>query len=57
MLLLIDKKVNWVVRVVGESKIGLLQFANYSLPIESYKLKYLPTLEEAEKFLDNKDAK
>jgi hypothetical protein len=52
MLLLIDRKVNRIVRVVGESKTGLLQFANYSLQIESYKLKYLPTLEEAEKYLD-----
>lgn len=57
MLLLIDKKVNRIVRVVGESKTGLIQFANYSLPIASYKLKYLPTLEEAEKYLDNKETK
>jgi hypothetical protein len=55
MLLLIDKKVNRVARVVGTSKTGLIQFANYSLKIESYKLKYLPTLREAEKFLDSKE--
>jgi len=53
MLLLIDKKVNRVVRVIGESKTGLLQFANYSLQIESYKLKYMPTMAEAEKYLDD----
>ncbi len=55
MLLLIDKKVNRIARVVGTSKTGLIQFANYSLKIESYKLKYLPTLKEAEKFLDSKE--
>ncbi|MGA7720278.1 MAG: hypothetical protein WCA84_03800 [Ignavibacteriaceae bacterium] len=55
MLLLIDKKVNRIARVVGTSKTGLIQFANYSLKIESYKLKYLPTLREAEKFLDSKE--
>ena len=57
MLLLIDRKVNMIIRVIGESKTGLLQFANYSLQIETYKLKYLPTLEEAEKFLDAKPLK
>jgi hypothetical protein len=57
MLLLIDKKVGRIVRVIGESKTGLIQFANFSLQIESYKLKYLPTMQEAEKFLDNKDNK
>jgi hypothetical protein len=55
MLYLIEKKVNRVVRVVGTSKTGLLQFANYSQQISSYKLKYLPTLEEAENFLDQKE--
>ena len=57
MLLLIDRKVNRIIRVIGESKTGLLQFANYSLQIETYKLKYLPTLVEAEKFLDAKPLK
>jgi hypothetical protein len=56
MLLLIDKKVNKIVRIVGPSKTGLIQFANYTLPIESYNLKYVPTLKEAEKFLNEKDA-
>ena len=53
MLLLIEKKVNRVVRVIGTSKTGLIQFANNSLPIESYKLSYVPTLEEAENILDH----
>ena len=57
MLLLIDKKVNRIVRVIGESKTGLIQFANYSLQIESYKLKYLPTIAEAEKYLDSTEGK
>jgi hypothetical protein len=52
MILLIQKRVNRVVRIVGTSKTGLIQFANHSLAIEAYKLYYLPTLEEAEKFLN-----
>jgi anti-anti-sigma regulatory factor len=49
---LIQKKVNRVVRVVGTSKAGLIQFANNSLSTDSYKIHYVPTLEEAEKFLN-----
>jgi hypothetical protein len=52
IMLLIQKKVNRVVRVVGTSKMGLVQFASNSVAIDSYKLKYVPTLEEAEKFLN-----
>lgn len=52
MVLLIQKKVNRIVRIVGTSKAGLIQFANNSLPIDSYKLSYVPTLEEAEIFLN-----
>ena len=55
MLILIKNKVNRVIRVVGTSKTGLIQFANYTLPIESYNLKYVPTLDEAEKLLDKKE--
>jgi len=51
MVYLIQKKVNNVIRVVGTSKAGLTQFANNSLPTDSYKLKYVPTMEEAEKLL------
>jgi len=54
MVFLIQKKVNNVIRVVGASKTGLMQFANNSLPIGSYKLKYVPTLEEAESLLSLK---
>jgi hypothetical protein len=52
MLLLIQKKVNRIVRIIGASKTGLIQFANNSLPLDAYKLSYLPTVEEAEKYLD-----
>jgi hypothetical protein len=52
MILLIQKKVNRVVRIVGTSKMGLIQFANNSFSTDSYKLYYVPTLEEAEKFLN-----
>ena len=54
MNFMIEKKVNRIVRIVGDSKEGLIQFANNSLPVESYRLKYVPTQEEAEKFLDEK---
>jgi uncharacterized NAD-dependent epimerase/dehydratase family protein len=57
MHILIEKKVNRIARVIGTSKTGLLQFANYSLQIDSYKVKYLPTIEEAEKFLDEDSSK
>jgi anti-anti-sigma regulatory factor len=52
MILLIQKGVKRVVRVVGTSKTALLQFANNSLQIEQYKLSYVPTLEEAEILLN-----
>jgi hypothetical protein len=52
MILLIQKGVRRVIRVVGTSKIGLIQFANNSLQIEQYKLSYVPSLEEAEKLLN-----
>ena len=47
----IDKKVNRIVRVVGQSKTGLMQFAKYSQLVETINIKYLPTMEEAEAFL------
>ncbi|MFA7228118.1 MAG: hypothetical protein WC061_03700 [Melioribacteraceae bacterium] len=52
MIILIQNKVNRVIRIVGTSRMGLLQFANNSLAVESYKLSYVPTLEEAEKILN-----
>lgn len=52
IILLIQKGVNRVVRVVGTSKSGLLQFANNSLQIEQYKISYVPTLADAELLLN-----
>ncbi len=51
--LFIDKKVKRVVRVVGPSKTGLMQFAKYSQLEEPINIKYLPTIEEAEEFLSD----
>jgi hypothetical protein len=51
IIMLIQKGVNRVVRVVGTSKTGLLQFANNSLQIEQYKISYVPTHAEAELLL------
>jgi hypothetical protein len=55
MAILMSKNVNRVVRVIGTSKTGLMQFANFSPQTDSYKLSYVPTLEEAEKILDQKE--
>lgn len=55
MIFLIKHKVRKIIRVVGTSKTGLIQFANYSLPIEAYRLSYVPTMEEAEKILSQPD--
>ena len=55
MKYLIQKNVGRIVRVVGTSKTGLIQFANFSLPISSYNLKYVPTLADAEKYLNDSD--
>jgi len=51
IILLIQKGVNRVVRVVGTSRSGLLQFANNSIQIEQYKISYVPTLADAELLL------
>ena len=52
----IENKVNRIVRVVGTSKTGLMQFAKYSQPKENVNILYFPTMHEAETFL-NKDLK
>jgi len=44
--------VNNIIRVVGNSKEALVQFANISKSIRNYNVKYIPTIEEAEKLLD-----
>lgn len=53
IVLLIQKKVNKVVWVVGTSKVGLIQFAKNTLPLDQYQISYVPTLEEAETILEN----
>ena len=47
----IEKNVGRIVRVVGQSKTGLMQFAKYSQLIETINIKYVPTMEEAEAFI------
>jgi hypothetical protein len=49
----IEKKVNRIVRVIGQSKYGLIQFAKYTKQEEAKHTKYVPTLEEAEEYLSN----
>lgn len=55
IILLIQYRVNRVVRVVGTSKSGLIQFANNTLQIDQYKISYVPTLEEAELLLSKSE--
>lgn len=49
---LISQKVNKVVRVVGASQTGLIQFANYTSDNSIYNVKYVPTIKDAENFLE-----
>lgn len=51
IVMLIQKGVKRVVRVVGTSQMGLIQFANNSIQTEQYNLNYVPTLEDAEALL------
>lgn len=51
IIILIQKGVRRVVRVVGTSQMGLIQFANNSIQTEQYNLNYVPTLEDAEALL------
>lgn len=53
MFHLIKLEVNHIIRVVGQSKIGLIQFANNSPSIDQYKISYVPSLSEAEQLLSN----
>lgn len=53
IVMLVQNDVNRVVRVVGTSKTGLLQFANNTLQLKQYNISYVPTLEEAEDILNN----
>jgi hypothetical protein len=51
IVILIQKGVKRVVRVVGTAQIGMLQFANNTLQIDQYKISYVPLLEDAENLL------
>ncbi|MBD3345658.1 MAG: hypothetical protein GF401_11410 [Chitinivibrionales bacterium] len=48
-----SRNVGTVVRVVGGSKVGLIQFARLTQGFTGYKPVYVPTMQEAEKKLDN----
>lgn len=56
IIMMIQKGVNKVVRVVGTSKTGLIQFANNSLLLDQYQINYVPTLEDAETLLNKSDS-
>jgi hypothetical protein len=49
---LVSINVNRVVRVVGSSQTGLIQFANYTGNVSAYAVKYVPTMKDAEVFLE-----
>lgn len=51
---LIAKKVNRVVRVVGASRAGMIQFATATKKHESYSPVFVPTMAEAEEYLKKK---
>ena len=51
---MLSKKVNRIVRVVGQSKTGLMLFAKFSPENDSLNIKYVPTLKEAEELLAQK---
>ena len=48
----VAKGVNRIIRVVGTSKTGLVQFAKFTQEIDGLNIHYFPTLEEAEEFLN-----
>jgi hypothetical protein len=52
----IAKKVGQVIRVVGASQSALIQFANFTGNIESYNVRYVPTLRDAEAVLEKEMA-
>ena len=52
------KKVMYVIRVIGSSQSGLIQFAKHSQDFEAPpEIKYLPTIAEAEEYLDSVNEK
>jgi hypothetical protein len=52
--LFIGHKVGRIIRVVGSSQAGMLQFATYTGNDPHYKVSYVPTMEDAENLLEEK---
>ena len=46
--------VNNVIRVVGNSKEALVKFATVTKEVAHYEVKYVPTMEDAEKLLERR---
>jgi len=49
---LLEKKVECIVRIIGPSKTGLMQFAKNSPEKANSRIKYVPTVKEAKKILN-----
>jgi putative NADH-flavin reductase len=47
-----QRGVGRVVRVVGGSRKAIMVFGRHGMSVEGYPVKYVPTLQEAEKFLE-----
>lgn len=47
-----QKGVNRIIRVVGTSKTGLMQFAKFTQQMEGVNIHYFPTIEDANEFLE-----
>ena len=54
VIYLVGKGVNRLIRVVGTSKTGLIQFAKFTPQQKDVNIHYFPTMEEAEEFLNKK---
>ncbi len=50
-----EKRVNRIVRVVGGAQAGMVQFANHTGNEHLFKVKYVPTMDAAEKALEEKE--
>lgn len=46
---------NHIIRVVGASKEALVKFATVTVHIDNYPVKYVPSMEDAEKFLESQE--
>ena len=50
-----EKRVNRIIRVVGGAQAGMVQFANHTGNAHLFKVKYVPTMDAAEKELEEKE--